>query len=316
MSKSAIRIATRGSALALAQANIVLALCQEKFPDEKFEVKIIKTTGDRLQTASLADANLPKGLFTKELETALISGKAELAVHSLKDLPTEIPKGLKLSAVLEREDVRDVLICRRDASYARADMAIRDLPKGATVATSSTRRAAQLLEIRPDVKVVPIRGNVPTRLRKLAQQREIDALVLAAAGLSRLQIRPARDGSLTGPEEVITPGLCANFIPLDDMLPCVGQAAIGIEIRETDRIVIRICAELNDEKTLQSVTAERAFLRALGGGCQLAVAAHAQVRRGKLHMRAVSFLKGAARPGEVTGTDPVKLGREMAEKLR
>src|SRR5258705_13867863 len=140
MSKAAIRIATRGSALALAQANIVLALCKKQFPEQKFEIKIIKTTGDKLQTASLADANLPKGLFTKELESALISEKADLAVHSLKDLPTEIPTGLKLGAVLKREDVRDVLIWRRDADYASADMGIRDLPKGATVATSSTRR--------------------------------------------------------------------------------------------------------------------------------------------------------------------------------
>ncbi|HMJ64127.1 MAG TPA: hydroxymethylbilane synthase, partial [Candidatus Binatia bacterium] len=266
-------------------------------------------------TASLADANLPKGLFTKELESALISEKADLAVHSLKDLPTEIPKGLKLGAVLEREDVRDVLICRRDASYARANMGIRDLPKGATVATSSTRRAAQVREIRSDLKIVPIRGNVPTRLRKLAQQQEIDALILAAAGLSRLQIEPAHDGLLTGPEEVTTPELCGALIPLDEMLPCVGQAAIGVEICATDRQAARICAALNHTETLECVTAERAFLRAMGGGCQLAVAAYAQVRKGRLHMHGVSFLKGAARRAEVEEPDPARLGLELARKL-
>ena len=180
---SKIRIATRGSALALAQANIVLDLCRKLVPQQPAEIKIIKTTGDKLQTASLADSNLPKGLFTKELEVALLDDEADLAVHSLKDLPTELPSGLALGAVLAREDVRDVLICRKDAAFARAGFRIRDLPQGATVATSSTRRAAQLRDHRPDLKIVPIRGNVPTRLRKLAQQPEIHAIILAAAGL-------------------------------------------------------------------------------------------------------------------------------------
>jgi len=315
MNKSPIRIATRGSALALAQANIVLALCQKQFPACNFEIKTIKTTGDKLQTPALADANLPKGLFTKELEVALTNKETDLAVHSLKDLPTELPSGLKIGAVLEREDVRDVLICRRAAPYARAAIAIRDLPKTAVVATSSTRRAAQLRELRSDLKIVPIRGNVPTRLRKLVQQPEIDALILAAAGLIRLQIELAHDGLLIGPEDVVTPGLCAAFIPLEDMLPCVGQGAIGVEIREGDRKVAELCAALNHEDTLRCVTAERAFLRAMGGGCQLAVAAHAQALGSELRMRAVSFLKGAARRAEARASDPVALGRELAARL-
>jgi hydroxymethylbilane synthase len=316
MSKGDIRIATRGSALALAQANMVLALCEKRFPGRRFEIKVVKTTGDKLRNASLIDANLPKGLFTKELEVALDNEKADLAVHSLKDLPTEIAQGLQLAAVLEREDVRDVLICRRDAPWARPDMNICDMPKGATVATSSTRRAAQLRELRPDLTIASIRGNVPTRLRKLAQQQDIDAIVLAAAGLVRLQLEPAGDGLLVGPEDVIAPGLCAAFIPLDDMLPCAGQGAIAIETRADDREMTGICAALNDDATFRCVTAEREFLRAMGGGCQLAVAAYARAQGGKLDMRAVSFLKGAARTGEATGSDPVQVGRDLAAKLR
>ena len=312
---SKIRIATRGSALALAQANIVLELCRKLVPQQPCEIRIIKTTGDKLQTASLADSNLPKGLFTKELEVALLNDEADLAVHSLKDLPTELPAGLALGAVLAREDVRDVLLCRKDASFARAGFCIRDLPQGATVATSSTRRAAQLRDHRSDLQIVPIRGNVPTRLRKLARQPEIHAIILAAAGLARLQMRPATDGILTGPEEVITDGLCAAFIPLEEMLPCVGQGAIGIETRTDDKRVADLCAKLNDADTFRSVTAERAFLRAMGGGCQLAVAAFAEASGDKIKMRAVSFLGESARRGDASGSDPEKTGRDLAAKL-
>ena len=312
---SKIRIATRGSALALAQANIVWELCRKIAPADECEIKIIKTTGDKLQTASLADSNLPKGLFTKELEVALATNEADLAVHSLKDLPTELPEGLALGAVLEREDVRDVLICRKDAAFARPEFRIRDLPQGATIATSSTRRAAQLRDHRPDLKIVPIRGNVPTRLRKLAQQPEIDAIILAAAGLIRLQMQPAADGSLTGPEEIVTPGLVAALIPLEEMLPCVGQAAIGIETRSGDPRVAELCAKLNHTDTFRAITAERAFLRGMGGGCQLAVAAFAEARGPEVKMRAVSFLSGTSRRAEGVDNDPEKLGRDLAAQL-
>jgi hydroxymethylbilane synthase len=316
MNKQPIRIATRGSALALAQAHIVLELCRRHFPERTFEIVTIKTTGDKLQTASLANANLPKGLFTKELEQALLNGEADLAVHSLKDLPTELPAGLKVGAVLEREDVRDVLICRRESPWVRPGFGVRDLPQVATVATSSTRRAAQLREARADLNIVPIRGNVPTRLRKLAQQTDIHAIVLAAAGLARLQIYPAADGLLTGPEEVMTPGLYANYIPLDEMLPCVGQGAIGIEIREDTAANHELCGALNHSPTFQCVTAERAFLRAMGGGCQIAVAAHTEFVEGNLRMRAVSFLKGAPERAAATDADPAALGEKLAARLR
>src|ERR1051326_4100245 len=200
-------LATRGSARALAQANMVLEQCRAAFAKTNFEIRIIKTTGDKLQAASLANPALPKGLFTKELEIALLEGQAELAVHSLKDLPTDLPPGLTLGAVSKRADVRDVLIYRGQESLRNAPtgssksglsagLRVAGLPPGATIATSSTRRSAQLLEQRPDLKIVPIRGNVPTRLKKLAEQPEIDALILAAAGLQRLGYIIQPNGSL------------------------------------------------------------------------------------------------------------------------
>jgi hydroxymethylbilane synthase len=311
-----IRIATRGSALALAQANMVLAQCQRAFPAETFEIKILKTTGDKLQTASLASANLPKGLFTKELETALFSGEADLAVHSLKDLPTEIPAGLKLGAVSERADVRDVLITRRGPALNSQLLTLNSLPRSATVATSSTRRRAQLLHLRPDLNVVPIRGNVGTRLRKLAEQSELDAIVLAAAGLERLHFRSGDAEEISGAD--VPPGLVARAIPVEEMLPCVGQAALGIEIRENDPRIERICASLNDANTHGCITAERAFLSGMGGGCQLAVGAYGEIVGKQLRLRAMSFLGAKPIRGEKTGSvgQAEKLGQELAWELR
>jgi hydroxymethylbilane synthase len=308
-------IVSRGSALALAQANMVLAQCRAAFPDQSFEIKIIKTTGDKLQTASLANANLPKGLFTKELETALLSGEGDLAVHSLKDLPTELPAGLTLGAVSERADVRDVLV-RRKADINSTPVSIDSLPRNATVATSSTRRRAQLLQRRPDLRVVEIRGNVGTRLKKLAEPTNLDAIVLAAAGLDRLRFRIQESEELTGPE--VPPGLASATIPLEQMLPCVGQAALGIEIREHDPRLEAICAALNDSRTHACVMAERAFLRAMGGGCQLAVAAYGEIVGDNLRMRAASFLGNKPSQGEKTGApdDAMALGEALARELR
>ncbi len=329
--KQPVFIATRGSALALAQANAVLAQCRAAFPGEIFDIKIIKTTGDKLQAASLANAELPKGLFTKELESALLAGEADLAVHSLKDLPTELPAGLKLGAVGRREDVRDVLIYR-DVEHVvcgfdvtrhapvnkrgfRPALSIGALPHGATIATSSTRRSAQTLGLRPDLKIVPVRGNVGTRLRKLAEQAELDAIILAAAGLARLHFQILPDGRLQGDDVPV--GLAATPISLREMLPCVGQAAIGIEVREGDERVARICEKLNHGETCQGVTAERVFLRAMGGGCQLAVAAYAETVGDQIRMRAVSFLSGKARRAEASraAKEAVELGSELAATL-
>lgn len=333
-----IIIATRGSALALAQANAVLAQCRAAFPRQKFELKIIKTTGDKMQTASLAGAELPKGLFTKEIEEALLAGEADLAVHSLKDLPTELPTGLKLGAVGKRADVRDVLIYRSDAAIThhaprttpdwspgqpthaprgfKRGLTIAKLPPGATVATSSTRRAAQVRERRPDLNIVPIRGNVGTRLKKMAEQGELDATILAAAGLARLGFVIFPDGRLKGLD--VPEGLLASPVAVEEMLPCVGQAAIGMEIREADERLEKICAALDHFPTRHAVTAERAFLRAMGGGCQAAVAACAELLGHELRMRAVSFLGATAKRAEAkrVAQEAVQLGEQLAAELK
>src|SRR5579859_5325005 len=219
MPEKPVIVCTRGSALALAQSNMIAAQCRAAFPELRFELKIIKTTGDKLQKASMAKQgdkaeSLPKGLFTKELEVALLKGQADLAVHSLKDLPTDLPAGLVLAATPEREDVRDVLIYR-DAAFLKQRVGeksgdrtpglaelrglaphtkVRDLPKGATVATSSTRRKMSLLALRPDLNIVEIRGNVATRMQKVAERGDLDATILALAGMKRLNFRINTNG--------------------------------------------------------------------------------------------------------------------------
>jgi porphobilinogen deaminase len=334
-----ITIATRGSALALAQANAVLAQCRAAFPKLTFELKIIKTTGDKLQTASMAQEGqtLPKGLFTKELEVALLKHRADLAVHSLKDLPTELPAGLKLGAVGKRADVRDVLIYRSE-EYLRAAEAdrqstewspgqssrrgfqpgqtVQKLPPGAVVATSSTRRRAQLLTHNPALKVPDIRGNVVTRMQKLADKPELDATVLALAGISRLNFQVTPEGRLAG--DAVPDGLLATVLDTEVMLPCVGQGAVGIEIREEDERIATICERLNHFNTLQCVTAERAFLAAMGGGCQSPVAAYAEVVGEKLRMRALSFTDGPMRRAEASRPikEAAELGQQLAAELK
>lgn len=333
-----IILATRGSALALAQAHWVLAQCRQAFPELRFEIKIIKTTGDKKLTASLAqpDPSLPKGLFTKELEVALLRNRADFAVHSLKDLPTDLPAGLTLGAVSTRADVRDVLVYR-DADFlesrAQTEAAtsqsssqdgprgygpglnLRDLPDGAVLATSSTRRKAQALEAHPKLDVVEIRGNVLTRLQKVAQQAGLDATILAAAGLQRLDFTITPDGFLAG--EAVPAGLRAVPVEPEIMLPCVGQAALGIEIREDDERIAAVCQRLNHYDTFQCVAAERAFLQTMGGGCHSPVAAYAEASDGQLRLRAVSFRDGPPKRAEGRGNlrDATQLGREIAAKL-
>jgi hydroxymethylbilane synthase len=343
-----IIIATRGSALALAQANLMAAQCREVFPKLRFELKIIKTTGDKLQRASMAkkDESLPKGLFTKELEVALVKGHVDLAVHSLKDLPTDLPAGLKLAATPKRADVRDVLIYR-SAEYLtqnalsrrsgaetetritaewtpgqdalrgfKQHTTLKDLPSRATIATSSTRRKAQLLAARPDLNVVEIRGNVTTRMQKVAERGELDATVLALAGLTRLNFHVTPEGKLAG--DAVPDGLLATILDVDVMLPCVGQGAIGIEIRADDERIAKICERLNHFNTFQCVSAERAFLHAMGGGCQSPVAAYAEIIGDKIQMRAVSFRNGPARraEGKKPIAEAVALGEELASQLK
>jgi hydroxymethylbilane synthase len=317
-----IYIATRGSALALAQANNVLAQCRAAFPGRAFELKIIKTTGDKLQTASLAKEgeSLPKGLFTKELEVALLENEADLAVHSLKDLPTELPEKLTLGAVGKRADVRDVLIYRAAGTSVgrgfKAVHAIKDFPDGAVVGTSSTRRKAQLLAHRADLKIIDHRGNVLTRIEKLAARADLDAIVLAAAGLARLNFQIAADGILSGPG--VPTGLLATILEPEVMLPCVGQGAIGIEIRENDERIAAVCEKLNHVPTQVCVTAERAFLAAMGGGCQSPVAAYGELIGEQLRLRAVSFRDGPVRitEGHAAPKEAAALGRRLADELK
>jgi hydroxymethylbilane synthase len=326
--QTTISIASRGSPLALAQAHIILHESRNAFPNLEFEIKTFKTTGDKLQTASLAQEGkaLPKGLFTKELETALLEHNADLAVHSLKDLPTELPAGLKLGAVIHREDVRDVLVYRhgkaQGSSKERVEreygpgLKLEQLPDNAVIATSSSRRRAQLLAQNPTLKVPEIRGNVLTRLTKLFNSLELDGTILARAGLTRLNFRITADGLLQG--DGVPPGLMATILEIDVMLPCVGQGALAVEVRENDERMSTVCARLTHPETFQCVTAERAFLAAMGGGCQSPVAAFAEIVGGEMRLRAISFANGPARRAEARGpvSDPVTIGQRLATELK
>ena len=335
-----IIIATRGSALALAQANFIAGQCRKIFPRLRFELKIIKTTGDKLQKASMAKKSetLPKGLFTKELEVALIKGHADLAVHSLKDLPTDLPAGLILAATPKREDVRDILIYRSADFLARQNETIReqkdwspgqsdlrgykphlklkDFPKGATIATGSPRRKEQLLAVRPDLNVVEIRGNVSTRMQKVAECGELDATILALAGMTRLNFKINADGTLAG--DAVPDGLLATVLDLDMMLPCVGQGAIGIEIRADDERITKIVERLNHFNTFHAVTAERAFLRGMGGGCQSPVGAHAEISGDKISLKAISFRDETVKRSEAKRpiAEAAALGLQIAAELK
>jgi hydroxymethylbilane synthase len=301
MSKPLI-IATRGSALALAQSNMMKAAF-EAIAERPVVLKVIKTTGDKLQAvpATQAVEGSTKGLFTKELEIALLNNEADFAVHSLKDLPTELPEGLVLGAVSKREDVRDVLLLRPD----NPAISIATLPPNCIIATSSTRRAVQIQAIRPDVKTIPIRGNVGTRIKKLLTQSDFTGTILAAAGLNRLHIDLAAEG------------VKAIILPLEEMLPCVGQAAIGIEIRKDDPVMTPLCQKFNDLATFACVTAERAFLRGMGGGCLSPVAAHATLQNSTLHLRAVALQNNALARAELqsAAAEAKLLGARLAKIL-
>ncbi len=293
---SIIRIGTRGSQLALAQARETKARLMQAhgLSDEDIELVIIKTTGDMVRDRPLADIG-GKGLFTKEIEEALLDGRVDLAVHSMKDVPAELPAGLAIVCHLPREDARDAFLSPKAES-------IDALPEGAVVGTSSVRRAAQLLAMRPDVKVVPFRGNVDTRLRKL-EEGVADATFLACAGLNRL-----------GLSEKIT-----QAVPEDVMLPAVAQGAIGIETREDDTRTRALLAPLNDEETAVRVAAERGFLIRLEGSCRTPLAAHAVMRDGAVHLRVEALtLDGTRRwRAERTGApeDAFAMGADAAEEI-
>jgi len=259
--KNGLVIGSRGSKLALTQAEWVKAELSLLTPVLEVTIEIIKTTGD-LKTEPLSVIG-GKGVFTKELEDALLDGRIDIAVHSLKDLPTIIPERLTIAAVCDRADPRDALVLRRDVD--QNDAALGTLPEGAVVGTSSQRRLSQLKHLRRDVIVKDLRGNVDTRLRKL-DEGQYHALILASAGLRRL-----------GQESRIS-----ALIPTEQMLPAVGQGAIGVETRADDESTITIVSALNHEPTSLACTAERSLLRALGGGCQLPIAGYAVVQSQEL----------------------------------
>ena len=251
-----LRIGTRGSRLALVQANMVADLLRGVGAGS--EIVVLKTTGDRIQDRPLADAG-GKGLFVKELEDALLNDTIDLAVHSMKDVPVDLPPGLDIAAVLKREDPRDVFVSNKAKTLA-------ELPQGAVLGTSSVRREAQVRRARPDLKCVLLRGNVDTRIRKL-DDGEMDAMLLAFAGLKRL-----------GLENRATQ-------MLDGFLPALSQGAIGIEVRETDGRVRKIVTQLNDRDTELALDCERAFQKALGGSCRSPMAGLATMSSGRLLFR-------------------------------
>jgi hydroxymethylbilane synthase len=293
-----LRIGTRGSRLALAQTELVRRALGRADPAlaaaDALEVVVIRTTGDTVTDRPLAELG-GKGLFCKEIEAALLARRIDLAVHSIKDLPTWLEGGLAIGAVLEREDARDVLIARTPATIA-------GLPHAAVVGTSSVRRKAQLLAQRPDLRVVNFRGNVDTRLRKLAAG-EVDATLLAQAGLRRLGIEDA--GTVLAPEE---------------MLPAVGQGAIGVECRADDGASLALLAAIDHPASAACVRAERGLLAALDGSCHTPIAGHAEIGAGRLQLRAL-----IARPdgSECLRTqrmgaraDAERLGRDAGAELR
>jgi hydroxymethylbilane synthase len=291
--KRSITIGTRGSQLALWQAEYVKKRLNSRFPDLEIGLQIIKTTGDKIQNRSLI--GLGKGVFTKEIENALLDGTIDLAVHSMKDLPTELPDGLCIAAIPVREDPRDVLV-------SHLGHGLNELPAGAQVGTTSPRRRSQLLHLRSDLQVVDVRGNLDTRLRKL-RETDLDAIILAAAGIKRL----------------IGAQVITAYFARDEMVPAVGQGALGVETREDDTWIKGLLNRINDHNSETEIIAERAMLREFGAGCQIPIGANAQLRGGQLSLiGVVSSANGAQRALEQIsgdGADALKLGRSLAAIL-
>jgi hydroxymethylbilane synthase len=302
-----LRIGSRGSQLALWQANHISALLRAR--GHEVEIEIIRTTGDKITDVPLAmvgaKGGLGKGIFTKEIEDALAAGRVDLAVHSLKDLPTELSAGFELAAVTAREDARDAFCSRHFTSF-------QELPQQARVGTSSLRRQAQLKAVRPDLDIHPLRGNVDTRLRKL-EEGEYDAVILAYAGLKRL-----------GKTELIK-----QIIPTEIMCPAAGQGAMGIEIREGDTATRRLLDFLNDPAARAATTCERALLNSLGGGCQVPIGAFAEAYGGadalvrpaasaaRLHLESIVADPDGSKVlrDSRDGDDPVELGNAAGAAL-
>jgi hydroxymethylbilane synthase len=292
-----LRLGTRGSPLALAQARMVrqALAAAHGFDAEQVEITVIRTSGDRIQDRPLAEAG-GKGLFTKEIEEALIAGSIDFAVHSSKDMPTVLPDGLVLSAFMEREDPRDVFISRKAKLIA-------ELPQGATIGTASLRRQALIKRLRPDLKIVPLRGNVETRLRKL-EEGVADATLLALAGLKRLGLADA----------------ATAVLGVDEFLPAVGQGAIGIETRADDAHTRQMLAPISHADTAHALGCERAFLAVLDGSCRTPIAGHATVSGRLIRFRGMIVKPDGSEAFETkregTVHDAVRLGADAGAELK
>ncbi|MEW6740437.1 MAG: hydroxymethylbilane synthase [Nitrospirota bacterium] len=302
--KNKIVIGTRGSKLALWQAEWIKSELKKLNPDLEIELNKIKTTGDKILDVPLAKVG-GKGLFVKEIEEALLKGEADIAVHSMKDVPTDFPEGLHLAVITKREDPRDAFITAVSSQQSASSQQIKsfkDLPQGATIGTSSLRRSCQLLSIRPDLKIEQLRGNLDTRLRKL-DEGQFDAIILAAAGVKRL-----------GWSERIT-----EILPPEISLPAIGQGAVGIECRVDDEFINNLISQLNHNETSVCVRAERAFLKKLEGGCQVPIAAYARLIDGRVVMDGLVGSVSGDRivKGRIEGTpnDAENLGIRLAEDL-
>jgi hydroxymethylbilane synthase len=288
-------IGSRGSELALWQADFVKKQLEKSDKNLEVEIKIIRTKGDKILNKSLSKIG-DKGLFTKELENELFKGSIDIAVHSLKDLQTELPEGLILAAVTKRHPVEDVLIARKKRTT------IDSLREGAVVATGSLRRKAQLLHLRPDIKIVDLRGNVPTRINKFLES-DWDAIILARAGVERLNLKK----------------YISSYISVDEILPAVGQGALGIEVKEDNYDAIEILESIHDFDTYVETAAERSLLKALEGGCQVPIGAYAKKESNGLYLDAVvASLDGAItfrKKMRDSSAKPEILGKKLAKDL-
>ncbi len=309
-------IGTRGSALALVQARATKKLLEEKFPKLVFREQIIRTTGDRRTDVALADVaktegTFDKGVFIKELEEALEAKEIDIAVHSLKDMPTVLERQFSLGAVLERAPVRDVLLTKSSGGMD-------NLIEGSKVGTSSVRRAEQIKHLRNDLSVHDIRGNVPTRIKKLAEGSEYDGILLAEAGLVRLGYLSAEDFSQNNTELNEFPGIWAERLCEETFPPAAGQGAIGLEMRAGEEEIKVLLAALNHKETWIRVGVEREFLRLLNGGCHTPVGVSSRLSDGKISLSALVFPDGGGVPrrGSAEGTDVEGVAQAVFKNLR
>ena len=313
-----ITLGTRGSDLALKQATMTEGLLAAIFPDLAVRREIIRTTGDRRTDVSLAEVakaegTFDKGVFIKELEEALDRGEIDIAVHSLKDMPTVLEPRFLVAAVLERAPIRDVLVSRREGGLAA-------VPENGRVGTSSVRRAKQIQFLRPDLQVVDLRGNVPTRLRKVAEEDTYDAILLAEAGLVRLGYLPVEPSTTEDEPIVGIGGLHAVRLPEDEFYPAAGQGAIALEVRADDAAAKAICEGINHPATMTRISAEREFLRLLDGGCHTPVGVFSHISGDELTLKARVFPEAGGTPasGEITGpaADAIALANELFHNLK